>query len=154
VAANGLRGIADAPKTTTEPFERHMRLGRRRVTNMTAPTEIERRVLRPATSWKVALLLALLPGVGHAYVGYPKRGFRYLLTIGSLVTVLSMNVLGRIEPIDVYRLAQLRSRVSVFDQGPVVVTLGLRWRWLLDWWPRLFVVVGLVLLAEALAERE
>ena len=48
---------------------------------------------------RLALVFSLLPGGGHLYLGYPRRGLLHLLTVGSLVTILSANILGRIEPL-------------------------------------------------------
>lgn len=48
---------------------------------------------------RLALAFSLIPGLGHVYLGYPRRGLLHLLAVGSLVTILSANILGRVEPL-------------------------------------------------------
>lgn len=46
----------------------------------------------------VAAVLSLLPGLGHAYLGYSRMGFVHATMAAALVGVMSANVLGRLEP--------------------------------------------------------
>jgi hypothetical protein len=62
---------------------------------MTAPTAAPRSSCSP----KVALGFSLIPGMGQVYLGYPRRGFLQFLAVASLVTLLSANILGPIEPL-------------------------------------------------------
>lgn len=48
---------------------------------------------------RLALAFSVLPGLGHVYLGYPRRGLLHLMATGSLVSLLSANILGRIEPL-------------------------------------------------------
>jgi hypothetical protein len=83
-------------------------------------------------SWKVALLLAVLPGGGHVYLGYPRRGLLHLMSIGALMALLSANIVGRIEPfftllllfvvlhnfLDAYRIAVVRAEAVALELRP------------------------------------
>lgn len=95
---------------------------------MTAPTAAPR-----LCSPKVALAFSVIPGMGQVYLGYPRRGFLQLLAVGSLVSLLSSNILGHIEPvfdllliwllvhncIDAYRRAiQLSESLEGFEALP------------------------------------
>ncbi|HJV91678.1 MAG TPA: hypothetical protein VJ623_15305 [Holophagaceae bacterium] len=51
------------------------------------------------SSPRLALAFSVIPGLGHLYLGYPRRGLLHLLAVGSLVTILSANLLGRVEPL-------------------------------------------------------
>lgn len=85
-------------------------------------------------SWKLALLLALLPGGGHLYLGYPRRGLLHLTAVGALVALLSANIVGQIEPfftllliyavlhnfLDAYRIAVVRAEAVALELAPPV----------------------------------
>lgn len=65
------------------------------LTDASPASEARTRLCSP----RLALAFSLLPGLGHVYLGYPRRGLLHLLTVGSLMTILSANLLGRVEPL-------------------------------------------------------
>jgi hypothetical protein len=91
-----------------------------------------RSISRHFLSWKVALLLAVLPGGGHLYLGYPRRGLLHVTAVGALVALLSANVVGRLEPfftlillfillhnfLDAYRIAVVRAEAAALELPP------------------------------------
>lgn len=46
----------------------------------------------------LALVLSLMPGVGQIYVGYYQQGFTNAIIVGSIITLLSSNMLRGGEP--------------------------------------------------------
>jgi len=81
---------------------------------------------------RLALAFSLIPGLGHLYLGYPRRGLLHLLAVGGLMTILSANILGRLEPlfilllcfaafhtlIDAYRRALLLREAQTALEAP------------------------------------
>lgn len=57
---------------------------------MEATATLRRRRKRPL----FAGLLSLMPGLGHIYVGYYRRGFILLLTVAAMMTLMSGGVKG------------------------------------------------------------
>jgi hypothetical protein len=47
----------------------------------------------------LAMLLSLMPGLGQVYVGYYNVGFRNILVVCGLVTLLSTNGMRELEPV-------------------------------------------------------
>jgi hypothetical protein len=73
---------------------------------MSTPLPSEPALLSPETrpearlcSPRLALAFSVIPGLGHVYLGYPRRGLMHLLAAGSLVSLLSANFLGHVEPV-------------------------------------------------------
>lgn len=58
-------------------------------------TLVERRRKTPF----IAGLLSLLPGLGQVYVGYYRRGFLHILTVGAVITLLNSGDLDALEPL-------------------------------------------------------
>lgn len=46
----------------------------------------------------VAAVLSLLPGLGHAYLGYSRLGILHAIMAAALVGIMSPNILGMLEP--------------------------------------------------------
>jgi hypothetical protein len=154
-------------------------------------SRLDRRLCSP----KVAMALALFPGLGLVYLGYPRRGLLHLLLVAAFVTLVDVHV-HRSEPVltlllffvllhgfvDTYRRAILinqafsgveslpppegwgtatvGARVGaglLLMVGGVLALLnvrfGLSFAWLIDWWPLIFVLLGAVLLVQALRDR-
>jgi hypothetical protein len=47
----------------------------------------------------LALVLSLMPGVGQIYVGYYQQGFTNALIVGSIIALLSANIVHGAEPL-------------------------------------------------------
>ena len=47
----------------------------------------------------LALVLSLMPGLGQIYVGYYQQGFTNALIVGSLIAMLSSNMMRGAEPL-------------------------------------------------------
>lgn len=146
---------------------------------------------------KVALALALFPGLGQVYLGYPRRGLTQILIVGTLVSLLSANIrLMGMEPlltlllifvilhnlIDAYRRAilindalqsletlppqngwgtfsphgRLAAGLALIVGGTLTLLslkFGISFAWLLEWWPAGFILLGGLLVAQAVKDR-
>ena len=78
---------------------------------------------RKSVMW--AVVLALMPGLGHVYVGYYREAFRNIAVVCVIMTVLSTNMLHRVEPPAVmflaffilFNLVDAGRRASLYNQA-------------------------------------
>jgi len=71
------------------------------------------------------MVLALMPGLGHVYVGYYREAFRNIAVVCIIMTVLSTNMLHRVEPPAVmflaffilFNLVDAGRRASLYNQA-------------------------------------
>jgi len=78
---------------------------------------------RKSVKW--AVVLALMPGLGHVYVGYYREAFRNIAVVCVILTMLSTNMLHRVEPPMVmflfffvlFNLVDAGRRASLYNQA-------------------------------------
>ena len=78
---------------------------------------------RKSVKW--AVVLALMPGLGHVYVGYYREAFRNIAVVCLIMMMLSTNMLHRIEPPVVmfllffvlFNLVDAGRRASLYNQA-------------------------------------
>jgi hypothetical protein len=78
---------------------------------------------RKSVIW--AMVLALMPGLGHVYVGYYREAFRNIAVVCIIMTMLSTHMLYRVEPpaamflafFILFNLVDAGRRASLYNQA-------------------------------------